>query len=37
MDELFGVTELAKKVDEHDLEPAHAPTEIREHNAEKKD
>jgi hypothetical protein len=38
MDELFGVTELIKKVDEHDPEPANtAPTEIREHNAEKKD
>jgi hypothetical protein len=37
MDELFGVTEMLKKVDEHDPEPANAPTEIREHNAEKKD
>jgi len=38
MDELFGVTEMLKKMDEHDPEPANnAPTEIREHNAEKKD
>lgn len=32
MDELFGVTELAKKVDDHE-----AATDIREENAEKKE
>ena len=34
MDELFGVTELVKRVDDHDPEPA---MEVREDNGEKKD
>ena len=35
MDELFGVTELAKKLDDHEADiPA---TEIREDSAEKKE
>jgi len=40
MDELFGVTEMLKQMDDHDPETAAAapaPTEIREHDAEKKD
>jgi len=38
MDDLFGVTEMVKKMEDNDPEPANnAPIEIREHNAEKKD